>query len=90
MASGSIYLVSDSDDLTVTKVSERHLEYVKSRLAHYILESKDLSAEIHHVRGQSAQMVFSIGTQPPGMSLYFDMDNTMTFGPAFDLYIRKI
>ena len=70
MASGSLYLGSDSDDLTVTKVSERHLEYVKTRLAHHILESKDFSAEIHHVRGQPAQMVFSIGTQPPGMGLY--------------------
>ena len=86
MASGSIYLGSDSDDLTVTKVSERHLEYVKTRLAHHILESKDFSAEIHHVRGQPAQMVFLIGTQPPGMGLYSNEDNTMTFGPTFGIY----
>ena len=62
-----MYLGSDSDDLTVTKVSDRHLQFVKSRLIHHISESNDFSAEIHHVRGQPAQMVFSIGTQSAGM-----------------------
>ena len=74
MASGSLYSYrgSTSGDLTVTKVSKRHLPYVKSRLIHYILKSKNLAAEIHHVhvRGQPAQLVFSMGTQPPsGMDL---------------------
>ena len=57
------YLGSDSDDLTVTKVSDRHLQFLKSRILHYISQTNDFSAEIHHVRGQPAQVVFSIGTK---------------------------
>ena len=54
----------DSDDLIVAKVSDRHLQYVRSRLIHYISETKHFSAEIHHTRGKLPHMVFSIGAQP--------------------------
>lgn len=52
-------LTSDSLDEYITTISGGHLNYLKQRLAHHLLKSQDLSAEIHHHPGQSAKLVLS-------------------------------
>lgn len=56
-------LGSDSDDVYVTKVSSGHMEYLKSRILHYLSQTKDISAYIIHVRGQAAEMKVTFGSQ---------------------------
>ena len=48
---------SDSDDMYVTDISERHKSFIKSILIDLLSESKGYSVQIIHTGDQSAQMV---------------------------------
>ena len=54
---------SDSDDGYITKIVGDDLEYLKQRLSQCVLESKDLTAEIHHLAGQPAKLFLTMGTK---------------------------
>ena len=55
-------MTSDSLDVTVTDVPENLQGYVKTKVAEYITQSKDVSMKIHQVQGQSPRLVMSFGT----------------------------
>lgn len=56
-------LMSDSDDVFVTEVSEQYLGYLTSRVIHYLSnKSSGRSAQILHVRGQPTKMVLNLGS----------------------------
>ena len=61
---------SDSDEGYVTKVSDEDLRYLKKKIASYIVESKDLSAEFHHHPGQPAQLVLTCDSKKTKASMY--------------------
>ena len=56
-------LASDSDDTFVTKVAPRHLDYLRSRLIHYLSNAKDISADVLHIPGQPAQLTVSFDSK---------------------------
>ena len=69
MASDS-EISSDCIDGYITKVSEAHVDYLKRRVANYLLEAKNMSAEIHHAPGQPARLYFTEGPSS-GMIVFY-------------------
>ena len=56
-------ITSDSLNVAVTDVPETLIEYVKVKVAEYITQSKDVSAKVHRVKGQSPKLVLTFGEE---------------------------
>ena len=77
-------MTSDSLDVTVTDVPENLQGYVKTKVAEYIAQSKDVSMKIHQAQGQSPRLVISFGTNT-GKNKRFTFCLQTTY-----LYIAKL
>lgn len=76
---------SDSDDGFITKIVGDDLEYLKQRLSQCILESKDLTAEIHHLAGQPAKLFLTMGTKGK-----CDYSSTSICKPGTKLLVKNL
>ena len=54
---------SDSCNVSIRPVPTNLLPYVRSRVLHYVNETKDFSAEIHQTSETDARLVFYHGTK---------------------------
>ena len=52
---------SDSLDVAVEELPDDLTEYVKTKVAEYIRQAKDVKAKIHHVKGQQPKLVMTFG-----------------------------